>query len=56
MLEGISVGTHKSMTEIVLALDDAVIQPVLNYPGVWELLDVESIQDAALRAALEKGK
>ncbi len=56
MLEGISTGTHKSMADIVLALEDAVIHPVLNYPGVWELLDVESIQDAALRAALESRK
>ena len=40
------------MGEIVAALEDAVIQPVLAYPGVAELLDVESIQDAALADAL----
>jgi len=51
-LQGVSVASHKTMGEIVTGLDDAVIQPVLAYPGVAELLDVESIQDAALAGAL----
>jgi len=52
-LEAVSVSTHKSMAEIVLALDDTVIKPVLEYPGVVELLDVETIADAGLKDALK---
>ena len=53
-LEGVSVATHKTMPEIVSSLDDAVIKPVLTYPGVKELLNVESIPDAQLKQALAK--
>lgn len=53
-LEGVSVTTHKTMPEIVSSLDDAVIKPVLTYPGVKELLNVESIPDAQLKQALAK--
>ena len=53
-LEGVSVTTHKSFTEIVSALDDAVVLPVLDYPGVKELLDIDRIEDSAMKEALKK--
>lgn len=52
VLEKISKTTHKSMEEIVLALDDEVIKPALDYPGFWEFLDVDSFKDKALSKAL----
>ena len=52
-LEGVSVSTHKSLAEIITALDDCVIKPVLEYPGVLELLDVENIADSELKDALQ---
>ena len=45
ILEVISVATHKKFAEIISALDDSVIQPVLNYPGVKELIDPDTIED-----------
>ncbi len=53
ILAGVSAATHKSMAEIVSSLDDAVIDPVLSYPGFQELLDVDSIDDKALKTALK---
>jgi len=52
-LQGVSSATHKPMGEIIASLDDAVIKPVLAYPGAAELLKIESIEDAALRSALQ---
>jgi len=51
-LERISIATHKSFAEILSSLDDSVIQPALNYPGVKKLLDVDSIEDSQIRGAL----
>lgn len=53
ILAGVSVATHKPMAEIVSSLDDVVIDPVLSYPGFQKLLDVDSIDDKALKAALK---
>lgn len=53
ILAGVSVAAHKPMAEIVSSLDDDVIKPVLAYPGAAELLDVDSITDDALKAALK---
>jgi len=51
-LEGVSVATHKSFAEIISSLEDCVIKPVLEYPGVAELIDVDSIKDAELKQAI----
>lgn len=51
-LADISQVTHCSWTEIISALPDAVLNPLLNYPGVRDLLDVNTISEAALKAAL----
>jgi ribose 5-phosphate isomerase RpiB len=53
-LEAISTLTHRSLAEIVEALPDDVVTPALEYPGMQELLDVESVEEAALQAALRK--
>ena len=53
-LETISQATHRTMAEIIEMLPDNIVRPVLAYPGVRELLAVESIEDAALKAALIK--
>ena len=45
--------THRPMSEIVANLPDRVIAPALGYPGVREVLDPGSLDDAALRASLE---
>ncbi len=44
--------THRSLVEIILALPDGVVGPALGYPGVWDLIDVETLADASLKAAL----
>jgi ribose 5-phosphate isomerase RpiB len=53
-LQVISQVTHRSMAEIVEALPDEVIHPVLAYPGVNELIAVETIEDKMLKAALKR--
>ena len=52
-LEAVSVSSHKSMAEIVSSLDDSVIKPVLDFPGVKDLLDIDSIKDEAMKKALQ---
>ncbi len=53
-LSQVSVMTHRSMTEIVATFPEEIIRPTLDYPGVKELIDVDSIEDEAFRAALIK--
>jgi len=53
-LKNISKITHKSFAEIISTIDNSLLQPVLTYPGVLELIDVDSIQDDELRKAFEK--
>ncbi len=52
-LEKVSVDSHKTMTDIVSSLDDAVIKPVLDFPGVKDILAIDSIKDEALKKALQ---
>lgn len=51
-LAKISADTHKPMAEILRTLDESVVRPALSYPGIAELLDVDSIADPTLQAAL----
>ena len=53
-LESISMAAHKPMSEIILALPDDVIHPVLAYPGVIDLMDIESIDDPEFKEALRE--
>lgn len=52
MLAGVSALAHRTMAEIVAGLPDEVLLPVLEFPGVAALLDVGTLRDAPLKAAL----
>jgi ribose 5-phosphate isomerase RpiB len=52
MLERVNTLTHRSLAEIVAALPDEVVLPVLQYPGAWDLIDAENVTDEPLRGAL----
>jgi ribose 5-phosphate isomerase RpiB len=52
LLDRISALAHRPFAEIITACPDEVVGPVLAYPGMWELIDVESIADPQLKAAL----
>ncbi len=54
LLAAISSISHKSMADIVRALPDEVVMPVLHYPGFAEILDVETIDDASLEEAIRR--
>ena len=56
LLKGVSRATHRSMAEIVSSLEDRVIKPVLDYPGVMDILDLKSMRDRELREAIDKRK
>ena len=51
-LAHINAVTHRAMAEIVLALPDEIVQPVLSYPNFWAVLDVDSITDMPVKSAL----
>jgi ribose 5-phosphate isomerase RpiB len=43
--------THRPFAEIIATLPDDVVNPALEYPGIKELIDVDSIDDEHLQAA-----
>jgi ribose 5-phosphate isomerase RpiB len=51
LLESISALAHRSFAEIITALPDEVVKPALTYPGMRELIDVDSVADPELKAA-----
>jgi ribose 5-phosphate isomerase RpiB len=51
LLDRISTLAHRPFAEIIAACPEEVIRPVLAFPGMWELLDVESIADSQMKAA-----
>ena len=51
-LSAVSGITHRSFTEILDLLPEKVIRPVLEYPGMWGLIDVDKIKDVHLREVL----
>lgn len=53
-LETISAGAHLPMSEIIERLPEEITLPTLNYPGVKDLLDVETIEDASLKTILKQ--
>ena len=53
-LQGVGEITHKSMFDILMELPDKVVKPTLEYPGVAELLDVETIKDDRIKSLLMK--
>jgi ribose 5-phosphate isomerase RpiB len=54
ILLDITGATHRTMADIVRSLPDRVAVPALTYPGVWDLLDVASLEDRDLAAALQE--
>lgn len=52
-LAEISKNTHLPFHEIIEKLDDEVLNPVLKFPGVIEMLDIEN-KEPAVRAAFKK--
>ncbi len=49
LLKEVNRQTHRTLAEILPALPEAVLRPVLDYPGVIDLLRSQSIKDADLR-------
>jgi hypothetical protein len=41
------------MAHIIQALPDDVIQPALHYPGFLDILDVKTLEDEALKNAMQ---
>ena len=50
-LQVVSAVTHRPFAEIIAALPGEVLNPVLTYPGIERLIDLDSIQDDTLRGA-----
>jgi hypothetical protein len=53
-LQIISRTTHRPLAEIIESLPDGILNPILTFPGVRELLAVESIEVAVLREAFQR--
>jgi ribose 5-phosphate isomerase RpiB len=54
ILKDISLVTHRPFSEIILTLPDEVLYPVLSYPGLYEIINLATIAEPAMRAALAK--
>ena len=53
-LQSISAATHLPFAKIIEALPEDVIRPALDFPGVRELIDVDSIRDPELARAFRR--
>ncbi|HSM26180.1 MAG TPA: RpiB/LacA/LacB family sugar-phosphate isomerase [Anaerolineaceae bacterium] len=53
-LENISDLVHQPFAKIIDLLPDDVLHPVLTYPGVVELIDVDTIADSNLNEAFQR--
>ena len=51
-LKIISQITHHQMSVIIQNLPENIIRPALNYPGIRELIEIETIQDQDIRKAI----
>jgi len=54
LLKTISNTTHKSLNEIIQDLPDEVIKPVINYPGVMDLILSEPLKHREVLDLLQK--
>ena len=54
VLEVISQAAHRPLKDIILALPDDVVNPVLAYPGASDLIAVETIEAADLKQAFQE--
>ena len=46
--------THRSLAEIIRTLPEEVVMPAIAYPGIPDLIDFGSIEDAELKRAFEE--
>jgi ribose 5-phosphate isomerase RpiB len=53
ILQTISTNTHRPLAEILESMPASVVNPVLTYSGIRELIYFEAIEDLALRVAFE---
>ena len=53
-LKNISAKTHFSFARIIETLGEEMVRQALFYPGIKELLDVDSVEDVELKKALKK--
>jgi ribose 5-phosphate isomerase RpiB len=54
MLQTISTNTHRPLAEILDSMPASVVNPVLTYPGIREIISFDGIEDLALRVAFER--
>lgn len=52
-LRRISELAHRPMAEIVAQLPDEILLPAISHPAAAAVLDIDTIEDAALRGALQ---
>lgn len=53
-LKTISACTHRGMGEILASLPEEVARPALCYPGMAEIIDMNSIDDPVIKSALSR--
>ncbi|RJO65101.1 MAG: ribose-5-phosphate isomerase [Myxococcales bacterium] len=53
-LADLSKLSHRPMAEIIGRIEEQIIRPALDYPGFWELLDVETLADRELAQTLKQ--
>jgi hypothetical protein len=46
--------THRSLAEIIRTLPEEVVMPAIAYPGIPDLIDFGSIEEAELKRAFEE--
>jgi len=54
LLENISSTTHETMPRIIMALPDEVVKPSLFYPGFMDILDIDTMGDRDIAAAVRE--
>ena len=54
LLEKVSDYTHPSMADILDAMPDEIVKHTLNYPGIMDIIDVETIEDEKLKNAIKR--
>lgn len=56
ILKLVSDRSHRTMAEIVSLLPEEIVGPALAFPGVWDLLDLETLTDRELAESLIERK
>jgi len=53
MLKAISSAVHHSFAHILDSLPDEVVIPTLTYPGIRDLINIDTIKDEKLKTTFE---